>query len=157
MKYKAFLTCLIIIFLAEISVLLIYANYVADSYQDAVEVNEALQSVRDDWENIVAHQNVTGLDYAVLDCVGNVIFRTRLGLSESLNEAVIHRDTIRDIEINGEVSGKIVIYNDSQQTLWDGRKKSAAVLIFAAVLQLVCFAVYSAYLYRRVAKPFGKL
>ena len=50
MKYKAFLTCLIIIFLAEISVLLIYANYVADSYQDAVEVNEALQSVRDDWE-----------------------------------------------------------------------------------------------------------
>ena len=43
MKYKAFLTCLIIIFLAEISVLLIYANYGADSYQDAVEVNEALQ------------------------------------------------------------------------------------------------------------------
>ncbi len=157
MKYKAFLTCLIIIFLAEISVLLIYANYVADSYQDAVEVNEALQSVRDDWENIVAHQNVTGLDYAVLDSVGNVIFRTRQGLSESLNEAVIHRDTILDIEINGEVSGKIVIYNDSPQTLWDGRKKSAAVLIFAAVLQLVCFAVYSAYLYRRVAKPFGKL
>ncbi len=44
MKYKAFLTCLIIIFFAEISVLLIYANYGADSYQDAVEVNEALQS-----------------------------------------------------------------------------------------------------------------
>ena len=105
MKYKAFLTCLIIIFFAEISVLLIYANYGADSYQDAVEVNEALQSVRDDWENIVAHQNVTGLDYAVLDSVGNVIFRTRQGLSESLNEAVIHRDTILDIEINGEVSG----------------------------------------------------
>lgn len=148
---------MIIIFVTEISVLFFYANYGGDFYQDAVEVNEALQSVRDDWENIGVHQNVTGLDYAVLDSGGNVIFRTRQGISESLNEAVIRRDTILDIEINGAVLGKMIIYNDSPQTLWDGRKKSAAVLIFAAALQLACFAFYSAYLHRRVVKPFGKL
>lgn len=157
MKYKAFLTCLIMIFFVEISVLFFYANYGGDFYQDAVEVNEAVQSVRDDWENIAAHKNVTSLDYTVLDVGGNVIFRTGQGLSESLNEAVIHRDTILDIEINGAVSGKIIIYNDSPQTLWDGRKKSAAVLVFATALQLIYFAVYSVYLYRRVVKPFGKL
>lgn len=157
MKFKAFLTCMAIIFLAEISVLAWYSNSDNDFLQDSVEVNEAVQSVRDDWENIGAHKNITSLDYTVLDSGGNVIFRTRQGLSESVNAAVIHRDTILDIEINGEVSGKIIIYNDSPQTLWDGRKKSAAVLIFAAALQFGCFIVYLVYLHCRIVKPFKKL
>lgn len=157
MKFKAFMICMVIIFLAEIFVLVRYSISDDDFLQSAVEVNEALQSIRDDWENISAHQNVTSLNYAVLDSRGNVIFRTRQSLSESLNEAVIHRDTILDIEINGETAGKIIIYNDSPQTLWDGRKRSAAILIFAASLQLGCFVIYSVYLYRRVVKPFGKL
>lgn len=157
MKFKAFLIVMIVIFLAEIFILVRFGSYGGDFLQNAVEVNEAVQSVRDDWGNIAAHKNVTDLDYTVLDGGGKVIFRTGRGLSESVNEAVIHRDTILDIEINGDVLGKIIIYNDSPQTLWDGRKKSAAVLIFAAALQLVCFAVYSVYLYRRVVKPFGKL
>lgn len=146
-----------IIFLAEIFVLVRYGSCRGDFLQDAVKVNEAMQSVCDDWGNIDTHQNITSLDYTVLDSGGKVIFRTDRGLSESVNEAVIHRDTILDIEINGEVLGKIIIYNDSPQTIWDGRKKSAAVLIFAAALQLICFAVYSTYTYRRVIKPFGKL
>lgn len=146
-----------IIFLSEIFVLVRYGSCRGDFLQDAVKVNEAMQSVCDDWGNIDTHQNITSLDYTVLDSVGKVIFRTDRGLSESVNEAVIHRDTILDIEIDGEVLGKIIIYNDSPQTLWDGRKKSAAVLIFAAALQLICFAVYSTYTYRRVIKPFGKL
>lgn len=157
MNFKAFLTCMAIIFLTEISALIWFANTDDCGLQDAVEVNAAVQSVRNDRENIAAHKNVTGLDYTVIDNDGNVLFATSSGLSESVNEAVIHRDTILDIEINGEVLGKIIIYNDSPQTLWDGRKKSAAVLIFAAALQLICFAVYSAYTYRRVIKPFGKL
>lgn len=157
MKFKAFLTCMAIIFLVEISVLAWYSNSDNDFLQDSVEVNEAVQSVRDDWGNISTHKNVTSLDYAVIDSDGNVVFRTGQGLSESVNEAVIHRDTILDIEINGEVSGKIIIYNDSPQTLWDDRKKSAAVLIFAAALQLGCFIVYLVYLHRRIVKPFKKL
>lgn len=157
MKFKAFLICMIIIFLAEIFVLVRYSNSNGDFLQSAVEVNEALQSVRDDWENIGAHQNVTSLDYAVLDSGGDVIFRTRQGLSESLNEAVIHRDTILDVEVNGKTAGKIIIYNDNPRTFGDGRKRYAAVLIFAASLQLGCFVIYSVYLYRRVVKPFGKL
>lgn len=148
---------IIIIFIVEISVLSWYSSSDNDLLQDSVEVNEAVQSVREDWENIGSHKNVTSLDYTVLDSDGNVIFRTGQGLSESVNAAVIHRDTILDIEINGEVSGKIIIYNDSPQTFWDGRKKSAAVLIFAAALQLSCFIVYLVYMHRRVVKPFKKL
>lgn len=122
MKFKTFLTCMTIIFLAEIFVLVRYGSCRGDFLQDAVKVNEAMQSVCDDWGNIDTHQNITSLDYTVLDSGGKVIFRTDRGLSESVNEAVIHRDTILDIEINGEVLGKIIIYNDSPQTLWDGRK-----------------------------------
>ncbi|MDE5860384.1 MAG: sensor histidine kinase, partial [Oscillospiraceae bacterium] len=157
MKYKAFLLFLTIIFLAEISALIWFMNTDSDGLQDAVEINAAVQSVQSDWDNISAHKNSTRLDYAVLDRDGKLLFRTRAGLSESINEAVINRDTILDIEAAGETAGKIIIHNNSRQGLAESRKKTAAVIVFAAVVQFIICAAYSAYLYRRVIKPFEKL
>lgn len=157
MRYKVFLTCLIIIFLVEISAViwLIYPD--SDNLQDSVEINEAVQSVQSDWGSIGAHKNVTSLDYTVLDGGGTILFQTRSGLSESVNEAVTRRDTILDIEVDGEIVGKIIIYSDSLQKLADHRKKTAAVIVFAAVIQCVFCIAYSAYLHRTVIKPFKKL
>ncbi|MDE6132274.1 MAG: tetraspanin family protein, partial [Oscillospiraceae bacterium] len=94
MKFKAFLICMAVIFLAEISAVIWFFGTADNGLQDSVEVNTAVQSVTSDWENIAAHKNVTGLDYTVLDRDGNVLFKTKQGLSESVNEAVINRDTI---------------------------------------------------------------
>lgn len=157
MKFKAFLTCMAIIFLAEIFALIWFANADGSGLQDAVEVNAAARSAEADWKNIAAHKNVTGLDYTVLDNDGNVLFATRSGLSESINEAVINRDTILDIEAEDKVVGKIIIHSDSSQRLSYKRKKTATVVVFAVVVQFTLCALYSVHIDRRVVKPFKKL
>lgn len=157
MKYKVFLTGLIVIFLVEIFALIWLTKPDSDNLQDSVEINEAVQSVQSDWVSIGTHKNVTSLDYTVLDGGGTILFKTRSGLSESINEAVTHRDTILDIEVGGETVGKIIIYSDSLQKLADNRKKTAAVIVFAAVIQCVFCIAYSVYLHRMVIKPFRKL
>lgn len=157
MRYKAFLIGLILAFGAEILAVIWFMNLNDDSLQDSVEVNEAVKSVQTDWGNMAAHRNSTGLDYTVLDSSGAVLFRTRTGLSESINDAVIHRDTILDIETDGRAEGKIIIYNDSRQRLADSRERMIAVVVAAAVIQFVICAVYSFYLKRTVIKPFQKL
>ena len=122
MKYKAFLTCMAVIFLAEISVLIWFMNTDGNDLQDAVEINAAVQSVQADWGNIYAHRNSTSLDYTVIDGDGKMLFRTKVGLSESINEAVINRDTILDIEEAGKTVGKIIIRNNSRKGLAESRK-----------------------------------
>ncbi|MDE6763874.1 MAG: sensor histidine kinase [Oscillospiraceae bacterium] len=157
MKFKAFLTCMALIFLAEISALIWFANTSSDNLQDAVEVNDAVQSVQSDWNSIGTHKNVTTLDYTVLDMDGNVLFRTKSGLSKSVNEAVINRDIILDIEAEGKTVGKIIIHSTSSKSLVDNRKKNVSVIVFAAVVQFIMCAVYSVYLDRAVIRPFKKL
>lgn len=157
MKYNAFLTFLFILCLTEVSVLIWFINASTDDPQDSVSVNAAAQSVAADWDRIETHKNITDLDYTVLDNDGNVLFQTKPGLSESVNEAIIHRDTILDIQPVGETAGKLIIHNDSAQKLSDHRKKTAAVIVLAAIVQLAVCAAYSAYLNRTVIRPFRKL
>ncbi|MDE6709603.1 MAG: hypothetical protein K2J76_03840, partial [Oscillospiraceae bacterium] len=157
MRYKAFLFFLTIIFLAEISALVWFMNTAENDLQDAVEINAAVQSVQSDWENIYAHKNATSLDYTVLDENGKMLFRTRVGLSESINEAIINRDTILDIEASEKTVGKIIIHNNSRQGLAESRKKTVSVIVFAAAVQFIICAAYSTYIYFAVIKPFKKL
>ena len=146
-----------IIFLAEISALVWFMNTADHDLQDAVEINAAVQSVQSDWDCISTHKNVTSLDYTVLDADGKVLFKTKSGLSESINEAVINRDTILDVEAENVPVGKIIIHNNSRQGLAESRKKTVSVIVFAAAVQFIICAAYSVYLYRRVIKPFKKL
>ena len=105
---------------AEAALLLGFALRDTDNAQDAVAVNEALQSVEADWGRLEGHGNRTGLAYVVLDGAGEVLYRTEEGLSESVNRAVVHRDTMLDIESGGAVVGKLIVFNDSAEALESG-------------------------------------
>ena len=157
MRFKAFMIGIIMFFLVEITILFCFNNMDNDSLQNSVEVNEAVQSVREDWNRIESHQNSTSLDYTVLDMNGTLIFATRQGLSESINAAVIHRDTILEIDREGILLGKIIIYNDTLRTFPKDRRETAAVLIFAAFIQCAGLVIYLIYLNKRIVKPFKKM
>lgn len=141
----------------ELAALFVFAFWDTDDVQDAVAVNEALRSVQDDWGKIETHENQTGLDYVVLDLDGTVLWRTKPGLSETINAAVRHRDTMLDIKTGDAVAGKLIIYNDSEKRFWQRRRTT--VLLLAAVLLLQCMAcaAYIVYLERRIKRPFHKL
>lgn len=157
MRFKAFVIGIIMCFLVEIIILFCFNNINNDSLQDAVEVNEAVQSVREDWNRIESHQNSTSLDYTVLDMDGALLFATRQGLSESINAAVIHRDTILDIDREGILLGKIILYNDTLRTFPKDRRETAAVLIFVVFIQCAGLVIYLIYLNKRIVKPFKKM
>ena len=157
MKKRYFIIIQIIVAAVEAILLFGFALQDTDSVQDAVAVNEVLQSVEADWDRLESHENRTGLAYVVLDDTGEVLYRTDTGLSESINAAVVHRDTILDIESGGLVVGKLILSNDSAEFL---KSRQQTVLLAVLALMLVQWSVcigYGIYLDRIVVRPFRQL
>ena len=74
MKSKIFLFGTILLLIAEIIALIIFAVQTPDLSQDAVAVNEIVQTVTDDFNNMEEHRNTTALNYVVLDNSGNLLY-----------------------------------------------------------------------------------
>lgn len=157
MKKKIFLITFLIIFIAEISTLIVFAMQTPDFSQDAVAVNEIVQSVTEDFYALEEHKNTTPLDYVILDTKGNLLYKTKTGLSESINTAITHRDTILDITINNIAVGKIIIYNDGAQTLQMQKKTAIIVLLIAIVINGGICMGYVIYMIFTIIRPFRKL
>lgn len=153
---RGFLFTVIIIFAMEIFTLVVFTSEKNAVSRDVPAVNEALQTVRADWYNIENHTNATELDYSVIDNDGKVLFRTRDGVSESIAAAVAGRDTILDIEIDGEVKGKLLIGGDGDFSVTE-RKNLLRIFSAAIILQAVICAAYMLYLEIFVVKPFRKM
>ncbi len=133
MKGRVFLAGLFLTFAAELAALGLFVSRQAEQPQNTVAVNEILQTVQRDWDSLEDHVNETGLDYVVLGTDGMVLCRTRPGLSESINAATAHRDTMLDVELNGTPVGKLIVYNDNALTL---RMEKQTVLFIAAAMLL---------------------
>lgn len=149
---KGFLVTLIFVFILEAAAICWFGTRNIDASQDVLAVNEAVQSVKKDLADIENHVNITSLNYVVTDSSGVVIFRTKNDLSESVNAAIAHRDTILDID-NG---GKIIIYNDSL-TVRSDREKLIVIFVIALGVQIAVCAAYVIYFEKRVIKPFSKM
>ncbi|MDE7296798.1 MAG: HAMP domain-containing histidine kinase [Clostridia bacterium] len=157
MKRQFFLIGLVFVLMAEVIALIVFALQTPDFPQDTVAVSEVLQSVTKDFGSLEKHNNATALDYVVIDNGGAVIYKTREGLSESVNEAITHRDTMLDITVEGVVVGKVIIYNDGAQTLQAQKQTAIAILSVAIVLECAICVGYAVYLYATVVRPFRKL
>lgn len=143
--------------IAEIIALIVFAVQTPHFIQDTVAVNEIVQSVTQDFNALEKHENTTDLDYAVLDKDGNLLYKTKSGLSESVNAAISHRDTLLDITIDGITVGKVIIYNDGARSLQS--QKQTAIIVLSAAIAVNCFICmgYVAYIRFAVIRPFRKL
>lgn len=157
MKKQLFLIGMIIVFVAEIIALIIFALQTPDFSQDTVAVNEVVQSVTQDFNSIEEHKNQTALDYAVLNNDGNILYKTKSGLSESVNAATAHRDTVLDITIDGAMVGKVIVYNDGAQTLQSQKQTAITVLSVAIAVHCGICIGYAVYTYFTIIRPFRKL
>ncbi len=157
MKKRIFFGSMISLFLLELAVLLLFAFPKEEKPYDIVAVNEAVQTVQSDWDSLGEHRNRTLLEYVILDSYGNIRYRTKEGLSESMNAAISHKDTILDIELDGAVVGKLIIYNDDA-ILFQSEKRAAILAIIVTMLLQCCVCGgYYFYLQRAVIKPFEKM
>ena len=157
MKRQAFLIGVILILIAEIAALIVFAVRTPDFSQDTVAVNEVVQSVTEDFDAMERHKNTTALDYVVLDENGNIIYRTKTGLSESINAAIAHRDTILDVTAKDGAKGKVIIYNAGESSLRSQKQTVIIVLSIAIVVQGAICVAYAVFMHKTIVKPFGKL
>ncbi len=153
---KRLLPLLLFVFAAEIVALIIFAVRTPDFSQNTVAVNAVVQSVTRDFDNLESHTSPAPLDYVVLDSDGKLLYKTKSGLSESVNSAISHRDTILDVSANGK-TGKVIIYNDSAQALLTQKRAEISVICAALAVQCIICAVYAVYLNFSTVKPFRKL
>ncbi len=152
MKKRLFLMGFVLVFIAEIITLIVFAVQTPDFSQDTVAVNEVVQSVTRDFDSLDEHKKTNALDYVVLDESGDVLYKTKSGLSESVNAAIAHRDTILDIE-----GGKVIIYNDGVRTLQFQRRTAIIVITLAIAVQCGICLGYAVYIHFTVIRPFRKL
>lgn len=154
---KFFIGSLIAVFITELALMFGFVFRGSESVLDTVEVNEVIQSVRRDHDDLSAHVNETSLDYVVIDSGGNVLYKTREGLSEGINAAISHRDIILDIDESVAVSGKVIIYNDNGESVKSDRNSLSIIFGISMAAQMIICVAYIIYLDRRVIKPFQKM
>ncbi|MCI9080705.1 MAG: HAMP domain-containing histidine kinase [Lachnospiraceae bacterium] len=157
MNKRLFISSMVFIFIIEIAMLVIFVLQKAENSQDAVAVNEVVHSVQENWHAIGQYKDRTGLEYTVLDNKGQVLYRSRDGISESINQAVLNRDTILDIKIKEKISGKIIIYNESAQEIQVWKQKAVIIIISAITVQFILCALYFIYIKRTIISPFSNL
>ena len=157
MKNRVIFGVLFLIFLIEFVVLILFTIPKDEALQDTVAVNEVVKTVRNDWNFLDKHSSQTSLEYVVIDLDGAVLYRTRSGLSESMNAAISHKDTILDIEAGGEVVGKLLLYNNNAQDVQAQRRAAISVILAAMLLQCCICIGYFFYLRRVILRPFDKM
>lgn len=157
MRKRVFIIGIALAFVVEIVALIMVLDSRTDNVQDAVVVNEAVQSVQNDWGVMENHINQTNLDYVVLDMGGTVLYKTRQGLSESLNTAIINRDTILDIKADGAIVGKIIVYNGETQFVQSQKRTIGFTFLILTFVQCSICIGYYFYIRYSIIKPFQKL
>lgn len=157
MKNRIFIGGLLLLFLLELLVLTLSVFPREEKLLDTVAVNEVVKTVQRDWDSLEKHHNPTSLEYVVIGSDGAVRYRTRAGLSESINAAIGHKDTILDIVVDGAIAGKVIIYNNDALIFQSESQRIVVIIIAAMILQCCICAAYFFYIYRTVIKPFRKL
>ncbi|MDE7171857.1 MAG: HAMP domain-containing histidine kinase [Oscillospiraceae bacterium] len=157
MRGRAFFAGLFLVFAAELTMLVLLMGHGIESLQDTVAVNEIAQTIQRDWDSLANHVNDTEFDYVVLGADGTVLYRTGPRLSESVNAAIAHKDTMLDVEVDGMTVGKLIIYNDDVLTIQSEKRTIIFAVAAAMLLQLVICAGYFCYLRRTIVTPFRKL
>lgn len=128
---------------------------------DNIVVSDIVNSISNNWEEIQNKADIPvfdyNLDYVIIHNDGNLITATRNGLNENINDAIRNRDTIVDIEVNGEIVGKIIFYNNTGM-LWQQFRTGLirVIIIILMLLMAVCMG-YTFYLNHTVLRPFSKL
>ena len=155
MKKSPFILILVLTIIAEALACFFMLTRIRDIKTDPVKVNECMYSITENFGDTSKYNKQ--LDYAVIDNNGDLLYKTRDGLSESINEAIKTRGLVLDIEVDGKPAGK-VIFDYSMDEQHEGVKRNIIVLFsIIGVLQIVIVVTWYIYIRRSVITPFKNL
>ena len=139
-----------------------YGKQASAGYLDNTVVNGLLNELSADWDNVKAKNKSTvpqieGISYEVMDNDGRILVRTETGMPEDLGRATSERYTIRDIKVDGEVVGKLLISNDFTSMRSETQKNYERRFIIVALAEALLIALFLLWVYRNIIKPFEDL
>ena len=155
MRKAPFILLLILTFIAEALACYFTVTQMKDIKTDPVKVNECIYSVTENYGDTTKYN--TQLDFVIIDNDGKLIYKTREGLSESINEAIKTRGLILDLTVDGEVVGKIIFDYSMDEQLADVKSKTILVFVIIGVLQIVILTIWYIYIRRSIITPFKNL
>lgn len=163
MKKRFVLLAVLLTVILIIPVLFLnYGKQASAGYLDNTVVNGLLNELSADWDNVKAKNKSTvpqieGISYEVMDNDGRILVRTETGMPEDLGRATSERYTIRDIKVDGEVVGKLLISNDFTSMRSETQKNYERRFIIVALAEALLIALFLLWVYRNIIKPFEDL
>ncbi len=126
------------------------------------EINRLLISVEKNWDDISTKnkektETYNGIDYSVINTDMKVLLKTRDDISISVSSATTHYDVIRDIEVDGNVVGKLIVHNPSAEFKQERNRRYAMLVALMLTVMLIVLVIYSIYIRQRVIAPFSNL
>ena len=155
MKKAPFIFLLILTFIAEVLACFFIVNGIKDIKTDPVKVNECMHSVSENYGDTSKYN--TQLDYAVIDNDGRLVYKTRDGLAESVNDAIKTRGLILDLEVDGKVIGKVIFDYSMDEQLNGVKTKIIMLSVIVGVLQIVILVFWYIYIRKSIITPFKNL
>ena len=163
MKIRTYILLQCLFLLCGFIALALSAHRTPDTRLDRVATNEILSELRLHWDTLKDPAQALpgidqGIDYVILDADEKLLRTTRPGLSENVDAAVTHRDTILAIRGTDETDlGTLIIHNNTTQEWQQYRSEiqmgAVIILIIAAALNLwLLFRTQ-----RRILRPFDIL
>ena len=127
-----------------------------------IEINRLLVGLEQDWDSVSSYKDKpiesdSSFDYSVIDTNGNVILYTRDDIAKSRSSATSDYDIIRNIEVDGKVSGYLIVHNPKAELEKQTNMKIALFVMSLVLLTVIVSVLYYIYLKRRVLDPFKKL
>ena len=155
MRKAPFILLLVLTFIAEALACYFTVTQMKDLKTDPVKVNECIYSVTENYGDTSKYNKQ--LDYVIIDNDGKLVYKTREGLSETINEAIKTRGLILDLVVDEEAVGKIIFDYNMNQQLTDVKSKIIMMFVIIGVLQIVILTIWYIYIRKSIITPFKEL
>lgn len=163
MKQRFVLLVILMTVALALPAMLLNFNKKTDTYNlNNAEVNQLLNELSKDWDNVEKYRNtiVTNsydFNYEVIDDAGTVLIKTDTGMPVDMGRATSERYTIRDVKVDGEVVGKLLIDNDFDTAISGAQNRFMLRYYIAILIEAVIIAVFLFWVFRNIVKPFDDL
>lgn len=153
MKNKLFIFLIFVSFFIEIFFSIYIFSHIDKIRQDSVHINDCVKNIE---ENFYSKNFKCDLEYTILD--GNtIVYKSSNSSVNSINDAILNHSVILDLEIDGEVIGKVLIDSSFNLSIASYKNKLMNLIIVCSLFQMILIVGYYCYLNKKIIKPFKNM
>ncbi|MGD7048595.1 HAMP domain-containing histidine kinase [Rossellomorea marisflavi] len=160
MKMRWLIGIILIVFtIGTVMAVVVIENKEIDEV-DVVAVNDVAKTAENQWGHLDTSMfdgADLNLPFVIIDQDEKVLYGTEAGLFTDLYQSIRDRDTIVDIQKDGDTVGKLVVHNNESEAVAELKKELLILVLTILASLLVLTVFYLIFLNRTLLKPFREL